>query len=193
LSSVNYTHYWFRRPLAEPASAFTRLCCDTEALVVAAARHSIGFTCTMPDAGTPIGGEAIVINSPGSAGKFLWPADVISDLSSEIDGLNDIPDPAASHPAWAGYRRQLLSDARAGREVFESVSTRYEPYDAVVAAVLIRAKVHYGDALRVCSDGHWAVEWAVGCCASLPGPSDLCVEVFGSAEDPFELGEDAGH
>jgi hypothetical protein len=52
------------------------------------------------------------------------------------------------------------------------------PYDAVVNAILIRAKVHYGDALSVSSDGDWS-DWARGV--------QLVKDAFGvDAECPWE-------
>ena len=48
-------------------------------------------------------------------------------------------------------------------EGFSFCKTRetVRPYDAVVTAILIRAKVHYGNAIEVSSDGDW-VEWERG-------------------------------
>jgi hypothetical protein len=44
---------------------------------------------------------------------------------------------------------------------FSFCKTAYKPYDAVVTASLIRAKVIYGSCIRVSSDGSWD-EWKAG-------------------------------
>lgn len=45
---------------------------------------------------------------------------------------------------------------------FECTKTRGLPYDCVVTAALIRAKVIYGDNIRVSSDGYWEDNWSMG-------------------------------
>lgn len=44
---------------------------------------------------------------------------------------------------------------------FNFCKTAYKPYDAVVTAVLLRAKEIYGDLVEVSSDGTWE-EWSTG-------------------------------
>lgn len=44
---------------------------------------------------------------------------------------------------------------------FGFTKTAHRPYDALVTAILIRAKSHYGSAVEVTSDGRWA-DWAEG-------------------------------
>lgn len=61
---------------------------------------------------------------------------------------------------------------------FNFCKTAMKPYDAVVTAILIRAKVIYGSCVRISSDGDWH-EWQAG--------RDLYETVFGeTAECPFE-------
>ena len=60
---------------------------------------------------------------------------------------------------------------------FDFCKTAWKPYDCVVTAILCRAKYHYGDSIKVSSDGYWS-DWQTG--------RDLYEEVFGeSAECPF--------
>jgi len=62
---------------------------------------------------------------------------------------------------------------------FQFCKTGRKPYDAIVCAVLIRAKVHYGDGIEISSDGDWenTEEWGQGAL--------LCRELFGEAVDPL--------
>lgn len=63
-------------------------------------------------------------------------------------------------------------------DFFEFCKTAYKPYDAVVTAILIRAKTIYGSCVRVSSDGDWH-EWQAG--------RDMYEIIFGEvAECPFE-------
>lgn len=59
---------------------------------------------------------------------------------------------------------------------FGFCKTAHKPYDAVVTAILIRAKVHYGDSLQVDSDGNWN-DWQAG--------AELCQHLWGNAESPL--------
>lgn len=63
---------------------------------------------------------------------------------------------------------------------FQFCKTGNRPYDAVVCAVLIRAKVHYGDGISVSSDGDWGVqdEWFQG--------ELICRELFGEVVNPLD-------
>lgn len=63
-------------------------------------------------------------------------------------------------------------------EIFDFCKTAQKPYDAVVTAILIRAKEIYGSCVRISSDGDWS-EWQDG--------RDLYEAVFGEvAECPFD-------
>lgn len=61
---------------------------------------------------------------------------------------------------------------------FDFCKTGSRPYDAVVCACLIRAKVQYGDAISISSDGDWDDEWAEG--------AALTKSVFGEALNPLD-------
>ena len=78
---------------------------------------------------------------------------------------------------WAGIPTQ--SEWRKDEpDFFEFCKTAYKPYDAVVTAILIRAKTIYGSCVRISSDGEWQ-EWQAG--------RDMYETIFGEvAECPFE-------
>jgi hypothetical protein len=78
---------------------------------------------------------------------------------------------------WAGIPSQPKH--REGEpDFFEFCKTAYKPYDAVVTAILIRAKTIYGSCVRISSDGEWQ-EWQAG--------RDMYEAIFGEvAECPFE-------
>jgi hypothetical protein len=63
-------------------------------------------------------------------------------------------------------------------EIFDFCKTAMKPYDAVVTAILIRAKEIYGSCVSISSDGNWS-EWQDG--------RELYEAVFGEiAECPFD-------
>ena len=78
---------------------------------------------------------------------------------------------------WAGIPTQ--SKHREGeKDHFSFCKTAMKPYDAVVTAILIRAKVIYGSCVSVKSDGDWQ-EWQAG--------REMYETVFGeTAECPFD-------
>jgi hypothetical protein len=78
---------------------------------------------------------------------------------------------------WAGIPTQ--SEWRKDDpDFFEFCKTAYKPYDAVVTAILIRAKSIYGSCVRISSDGEWQ-EWQAG--------REMYEAIFGEvAECPFE-------
>lgn len=77
---------------------------------------------------------------------------------------------------WAGIPTQP-EYRKDSPEYFEFCKTAHKPYDAVVTAILIRAKVIYGSCVSISSDGDWA-EWQAG--------RDLYETVFGdTAPNPM--------
>jgi hypothetical protein len=78
---------------------------------------------------------------------------------------------------WAGIPTQP-KHREGEKDHFNFCKTAMKPYDAVVTAILIRAKVIYGSCVSVKSDGDWQ-EWQAG--------RDLYETVFGeTAECPFD-------
>jgi hypothetical protein len=79
-------------------------------------------------------------------------------------------------PEW--WAREHGRDSSKKHRIFDFCKTAYKPYDAVVTAILLRAKVIYGKCVEVSSDGNWD-DWKQG--------RDLYEKVFGeSAPVPFE-------
>ena len=78
---------------------------------------------------------------------------------------------------WAGIPER--SEWRKGEsDYFSFCKTAYKPYDAVITAILIRAKTIYGNCVRISSDGDWQ-DWQAG--------REMYQTVFGEvAECPFE-------
>jgi len=62
-------------------------------------------------------------------------------------------------PDW--QRKHYAAEGRNPHQIFDFCKTAHKPYDAVVCAVLIRAKVIYGDLVEVRSDGDWT-DWQAG-------------------------------
>lgn len=67
-------------------------------------------------------------------------------------------------------------DFEAYGDGFAFCKTGEKPYDEAVTAILIRAKVHLGDAIEISSDGTWE-EWQAG--------AALREGLFGSAANPM--------
>ena len=62
---------------------------------------------------------------------------------------------------WAGI--PTLSEWRKGElDHFSFCKTAMKPYDAVITAILIRAKVIYGSCVSISSDGDWETDWEEG-------------------------------
>ena len=91
--------------------------------------------------------------------------------------LNGIDDMSHETFTWKALPTQV-EWRKNEPEIFDFCKTAMKPYDAVVTAILIRAKVIYGSCVRISSDGDWH-EWQAG--------RDLYETVFGeTAECPFE-------
>jgi hypothetical protein len=91
--------------------------------------------------------------------------------------LNGIDDMSHETFTWKAIPTQV-EWRKDEPEIFDFCKTAMKPYDAVVTAILIRAKEIYGSCIRISSDGDWH-EWQDG--------RDLYEAVFGEvAECPFE-------
>ena len=164
---MGYSHYWYRietpdGPLpTEPPDAYGHLALDTIAITTAAAQAGIPLAGgdAAPGSHPTIDEGGICLNGgPGaSAETFAWPAR---------------PGPAAWWTTLPGQRW------------WDACKTGREPYDAVVCAVLIRAKARYGRSIRIESDGNWdgttingrhSPEWTLA--------RHLVIDLFGPAAD----------
>jgi len=155
---MGYTHY-ATRPVRNAGSAYmyNKLAMDAKAICDHAQANGLPLANGMGEAGTePEFTEAYfslngVSDENGDNGHetFHW------------DGIPTLPD----------YRKKES-------EYFDFCKTAYKPYDAVVTAILIRAKVIYGSCVSINSDGSWE-DWKAG--------RDLYEEVFMTpATNPME-------
>jgi hypothetical protein len=133
---VSYTHTWQRieTPAGwlppEPHHAYGQLALDAMRLAEEARRRGI-----------PLGnGRA----EPGTR----------PEVSEGEIRFNGSPDQHAASFVWPA-RPALNRDYPPGHRGLDFCDTNYQPYDALVCAVLIRAHVHYGASLVIGSDGEW--------------------------------------
>ena len=83
----------------------------------------------------------------------------------------------AEQPEW--QRQHFSASGKNPNEIFDFCKTAHKPYDSVVTAILIRAKVIYGDLVSISSDGGWS-EWQAG--------RNIYEAVFGEpAPNPFGM------
>ena len=75
------------------------------------------------------------------------------------------------------WHESMVWEAIPSDGVFTFCKTAYKPYDAVVTAILLRAKYHYGELVSVRSDGTWD-EWLAG--------RELYRQVFSETALPYE-------
>jgi len=75
------------------------------------------------------------------------------------------------------WHESMVWEAIPSEGVFTFCKTAYKPYDAVVTAILLRAKYHYGELVSVRSDGTWD-EWLAG--------RELYRQVFSETALPYE-------
>ena len=156
---MGYTHYW-RRPRTNAGSAymFGQLALDAKKIITQAELDGIRIRDAYGE-GEPNFNEAYFgIN--GDASAF---SDDGRDLAHESfiwEGIPTIQEWRKDEP-----------------NTFDFCKTAYKPYDAVVTAILIRAKHIYGSCVAVSSDGDWQ-DWQAG--------RELYERIFGEvAECPF--------
>jgi hypothetical protein len=145
---MGYTHYWRRQDheqattqvRRQSAEAYARLVIDTQRICKLAQKQGIALANGNGDEGTsPIFTEGyFALNGAGedSYETFYWQA----------------------QPSVAEWQ---VDDVKKGSGVFNFCKTAYKPYDAVVTAILLRSKDHYGNLVKVSSDGVRS-EWADG-------------------------------
>ena len=155
---MGYTHYTYR-PVKNAGSAYFdgKLALDAKKLCDYANANGIRIR----------NGEGL-----GEPEFTEFSFSINGDAEAFVDGR----DLAHETFHWSGIPNQ--SEWRKDDpDFFEFCKTAYKPYDAVVTAILIRAKVIYGSCVRISSDGEWQ-EWQAG--------RDLYETVFGEvAPNPF--------
>lgn len=132
---MGYTHYWYRKDGVEDRQAFRELGTDAKRIIAEAERRGIHL------------GDAFGENEP--------------EFTELRFALNGVGDEAHETFSWPSVENRAEWDTSDDEWVFSCTKTAYKPYDAVVCAILIRAKRIYGDGLRVLSDGTWEY-WAEG-------------------------------
>ena len=157
---MGYTHYW-RRPRKNAGSAymFGQLALDTKKIIAQAEQDGIRIRNGQGE-GEPEFNEAYF--------------SINGDASHYVEGR----DLAHETFCWEGI--PSISEHRKDEpETFDFCKTAHKPYDAVITAILIRAKQIYGSCVYISSDGKWG-EWQAG--------RELYEKVFGEvAEYPFTL------
>lgn len=138
---MGYTHY-VERPVKNAGSAFmySKLALDAKMICDYAQAKGIPLANGNAEAGTQ---------------------PVFTEGFFSLNGVSDENgDNGHETFHWAGI--PTLPDYRKNEsEHFDFCKTARKPYDAVVTAILIRAKVIYGSCVSVSSDGDWE-DWSSG-------------------------------
>ncbi|WP_328469102.1 hypothetical protein OHA21_00890 [Actinoplanes sp. NBC_00393] len=152
-----YTHYW-SVPVTHPEyrTAWPQLVGDTVRIIDAVRRHGI------------------VIAGPRGLGRPVL--DPACDIAFNGDATSDLDNDTFVLPA----------PPDSNTTVWEAnfCKTSRKPYDAAVAAVLLRARLLMPEVFLLSSDGSWDRQWRIG--ARLPGSRShapatraLIAELFG--------------
>ena len=152
---MGYTHYWQRpRKNAGSAYMFGLLALDAKKIIAYA---------------EPFG---VIIKDSNGEGK--------PNFNESFFAFNGDASEGADHETFLWEGIPTIQDWRQDEPMsFDFCKTAHKPYDAVVTAILIRAKHIYGSCVEVSSDGSWD-EWEKG--------RALYVAVFGEmALTPFGL------
>jgi len=143
---MGYTHYWERNVSVENKEQYGKLALDAKKIVEFA--------------------KAKGIKIADWEGETL-DGDEWTESRFDLNGYRD-----ESHESfiWQAIVREPSFMPNEGWS-FDFCKTAHKPYDCVVTAILCRAKYHYGESVKISSDGRWA-DWQTG--------RDLYEEVFGS-------------
>lgn len=155
---MGYTHYFIRdKKRLGSAYFYGKLALDAKAIISEAKNSGIVI------------GDKVGYGSPEfTEAYFSLNGDAKAGFDHETFHWEALP----VQPEWQKEYQ------KGGSEIFDFCKTAYKPYDAVVTAILIRAKVIYGNCVSIRSDGDWS-DWQAG--------RDLYEKVFGElAPNPFE-------
>jgi len=131
---MGYTHYWYRKPELNTAEQYGRLALDAKLLLDEAKSRGL----LVADwSGETLDGYEF------NEGRFAF------------NGYR-----AESHESFIWQAIPTIDRQYEG-ETFDFCKTAHKPYDQLVTAVLLRAKYHYGDAVRLASDG-FLDNWILG-------------------------------
>jgi hypothetical protein len=142
---MGYTHY-FRRDKRNVGSAwmFGNLALDAKKIIEQAKSEGIEI-CGPMGTGEPEFTEA----------HFAFNGTQVNGFDHETFWWEALPE----QPEWQ-TKHFAKSDEK--NDIFDFCKTAYKPYDAVVTAVLIRAKHWYGELVKIGSDGDWDGDWQEG-------------------------------
>lgn len=135
---MGYTHYWYRKEGPGSRQLFQQLGTDAKRIIAVAESRGIRL---------------------GN-----WGGEESPEFNERRFSFNGYGEEAHETFSWDDDADMKAWQKQAGFEdddVFYCCKTAYKPYDAVVTAILIRAKELYGEAVRVSSDGAWP-DWADG-------------------------------
>ena len=139
---MGYTHYWYR-PIKNAGSAymFGKLSLDAKTIIKQAESEGIRIR-----------------NGNGEFEPDFNEAyfSINGDASHYIEGR----DLAHETFMWHGMLPIQPNHRKDEPEYFAFCKTAMKPYDAVVGAILIRAKIIYGSCVRISSDGDWHGDWS---------------------------------
>lgn len=168
---MGYTHYWYRPETLDPATfrAFTsdvRKCCDVAATM--GLKIAGGFGDGLP----VITDTAIAFNGASQCGHAKDESVVIPWPTLTAVGVGTQGEAKAgswfagsllatrtcngdcSYETFAIDQHETKPDyAKADPLVFACCKTAFRPYDVLVTGVLIALKHHFGETVRVSSDG----------------------------------------
>jgi len=135
---MGYTHY-FERDNKNKGSAFMfgKLSLDVKKIIDEAQKQGIVIR----------GGDGTGLPT-FTEGYFSFNGDATDGNDHETFYWEALPE----QPEW---QTKHFANTERATTVFDFCKTARKPYDAVVCAVLIRAKVIYGDLVEIRSDGDW--------------------------------------
>ena len=133
---MGYSHYWYRPHGHDDGEAFRLLAHDARKIITAARERE----------GIEVAG---------------WDGSGVPEFDEHSIRLNGCAPESCESFGWEArpMRAEWVTDESSA---FGSVKTRQYPYDAVVCAILIRAKLIYGEFVTISSDGSWDDDWRDG-------------------------------
>ena len=150
---MGYTHYWERKVSDDTKIQYGKLALDAKKIVDYARTHGVSI---------------------GNWDGEILNGDEWSESRFDFNGYRDEAHETFVWQAVVGEPTYMNNDGYS----FDFCKTAWKPYDKIVTAILCRAKYHYGNSIKISSDGSWD-EWTSG--------RDLYEEIFGeAAECPFE-------
>jgi len=140
---MGYTHYW-DRPKKNSGSAymFGQLALDAKKVIAQAEKEGIRIRDGQGEGEPNFNEGFFAIN--GDANAHTPDGRDLAHETFYWEGIPTIQEWRKDEPTY-----------------FDFCKTARKPYDAVITAILIRAKKIYGECVKVSSDGDWS-EWQTG-------------------------------